>query len=254
MIGKNSEFPLIIYLMKSGEPVLWSGGYSVLIYHEKATFGITYTFIHMKVNYLYWRCPDILYFTNQLRIFINRKEKFSGSFPPTAVPAQQILAFSEQKSTPNWKMPTELVLPESQVSCTFQIFQAAWMWPCLCFSLLPKTHSAQQVFWAELASDVLYTARLATVGIGHLPSLFTDLFSFFSATHFSSLNFIHLISVTDLPCNSEMSDNTISVLANTELKPILFFRVCWHLKMWLCIFPKKNGNYWPLLRRSSTMK
>ncbi|XP_036299388.1 zinc finger protein 75D isoform X2 [Pipistrellus kuhlii] len=58
--------------------------------------------------------------SNELRIFINRKEKFSGSFPPTAVPAQQILAFSEQKSIPNWKMATELVLPESQSLLTFE--------------------------------------------------------------------------------------------------------------------------------------
>ncbi|TKC34294.1 hypothetical protein EI555_011784 [Monodon monoceros] len=31
-----------------------------------------------------------------------------------AVPAQQILAFSEQESTPSWKMASELILPESQ--------------------------------------------------------------------------------------------------------------------------------------------
>ncbi|XP_006770979.1 PREDICTED: zinc finger protein 75D isoform X1 [Myotis davidii] len=37
-----------------------------------------------------------------------------------AVPAQQILAFSEQKSTPNWKMATEFVLPESQSLLTFE--------------------------------------------------------------------------------------------------------------------------------------
>nr|XP_023489087.1 zinc finger protein 75D isoform X3 [Equus caballus] len=37
-----------------------------------------------------------------------------------AVPAQQILAFSEQKSTPNWKMASELILPESQSLLTFE--------------------------------------------------------------------------------------------------------------------------------------
>uniref|UniRef100_G1PZT0 Uncharacterized protein n=1 Tax=Myotis lucifugus TaxID=59463 RepID=G1PZT0_MYOLU len=40
-----------------------------------------------------------------------------------AVPAQQILAFSEQKSTPNWKMATELLLPESQSLISFQCAQ-----------------------------------------------------------------------------------------------------------------------------------
>lgn len=84
-----------------------------------------YTQTVVKVNHLYLRNPDILYFRNQLRIFINRKEKFSGSFPPTVVPTQQILAFSEQKSTQNWKMASELTLPESQVSCIYQIFQGA---------------------------------------------------------------------------------------------------------------------------------
>ncbi|XP_057170957.1 zinc finger protein 75D isoform X10 [Ursus arctos] len=37
-----------------------------------------------------------------------------------AVPAQQILAFSEQKSTPNWKMASELILPEFQSLLTFE--------------------------------------------------------------------------------------------------------------------------------------
>ncbi|XP_047620313.1 zinc finger protein 75D isoform X4 [Phacochoerus africanus] len=37
-----------------------------------------------------------------------------------AVPAQQILAFSEQKSTPSWKKGSELILPESQSSLTFE--------------------------------------------------------------------------------------------------------------------------------------
>ncbi|XP_073735209.1 zinc finger protein 75D isoform X3 [Callorhinus ursinus] len=37
-----------------------------------------------------------------------------------AVPAQQILAFSEQKSPPNWKMASELILPEFQSLLTFE--------------------------------------------------------------------------------------------------------------------------------------
>nr|KAF6436746.1 hypothetical protein HJG63_021270 [Rousettus aegyptiacus] len=37
-----------------------------------------------------------------------------------AMAAQQILAFSEQKSTPNWKMASELILPESQSLLTFE--------------------------------------------------------------------------------------------------------------------------------------
>ncbi|XP_035872299.1 zinc finger protein 75D isoform X2 [Phyllostomus discolor] len=37
-----------------------------------------------------------------------------------AVPTQQILAFSEQKSTQNWKMASELILPESQSLLTFE--------------------------------------------------------------------------------------------------------------------------------------
>nr|XP_055193741.1 zinc finger protein 75D isoform X1 [Nyctereutes procyonoides] len=37
-----------------------------------------------------------------------------------AVPAQQILAFSEQKSTPHWKMASELILPEYQSLLTFE--------------------------------------------------------------------------------------------------------------------------------------
>ncbi|XP_044090991.1 zinc finger protein 75D isoform X3 [Neovison vison] len=39
---------------------------------------------------------------------------------PMAGPAQQILAFSEQKSTPNWKMASELILPEFQSLLTFE--------------------------------------------------------------------------------------------------------------------------------------
>ncbi|XP_045326755.1 zinc finger protein 75D isoform X1 [Leopardus geoffroyi] len=37
-----------------------------------------------------------------------------------ALPAQQILAFSEQKSPPNWKMASELILPEFQSLLTFE--------------------------------------------------------------------------------------------------------------------------------------
>ncbi|XP_025286876.1 zinc finger protein 75D isoform X4 [Canis lupus baileyi] len=37
-----------------------------------------------------------------------------------AVPAQQILAFSEQKSTPHWRMASELILPEYQSLLTFE--------------------------------------------------------------------------------------------------------------------------------------
>ncbi|XP_019490319.1 PREDICTED: zinc finger protein 75D-like isoform X1 [Hipposideros armiger] len=37
-----------------------------------------------------------------------------------ALPAQQIVAFSEQKSTQNWKMPSEPILPESQSLLTFE--------------------------------------------------------------------------------------------------------------------------------------
>ncbi|XP_030892522.1 zinc finger protein 75D isoform X6 [Leptonychotes weddellii] len=37
-----------------------------------------------------------------------------------AVPTQQILAFSEQKSPPNWKMASELILPEFQSLLTFE--------------------------------------------------------------------------------------------------------------------------------------
>ncbi|XP_031527168.1 zinc finger protein 75D isoform X2 [Vicugna pacos] len=37
-----------------------------------------------------------------------------------AVPAQQIVALSEQKSTPSWKMASELILPESQSLLTFE--------------------------------------------------------------------------------------------------------------------------------------
>ncbi|XP_057574470.1 zinc finger protein 75D isoform X2 [Hippopotamus amphibius kiboko] len=37
-----------------------------------------------------------------------------------AMPAQQILAFSEQQSTPSWRMASELILPESQSQLTFE--------------------------------------------------------------------------------------------------------------------------------------
>ncbi|XP_061033841.1 zinc finger protein 75D isoform X1 [Eubalaena glacialis] len=37
-----------------------------------------------------------------------------------AVPAQQILDFSEQQSTPSWKTASELILPESQSPLTFE--------------------------------------------------------------------------------------------------------------------------------------
>lgn len=148
MRGKNSGFPFINF-HEIQETVKWRtspmecwifGSYLPWESHFRHH---THTSL-MKVNHHYWRSPN-LYFRNQLRIFINRKEKLSGSFPPTAMPAQQILAFSVQKSTPNWKMASELILPVSQVSCIFQLFQTAWLWPCLCFSLLPKTHSARQV-------------------------------------------------------------------------------------------------------------
>ena len=126
--------------MESGETVNWGTGFmewwifgSYLPW--EGHFG-HYTHTVVKVKHLKesWH----FYFRNQLRIFINRKEKFSGSFPPTAVPTQQILAFSEQKSAPNWKMASELILPESQVSCTFLIFQGAWIWLICAFLCYPR--------------------------------------------------------------------------------------------------------------------
>lgn len=53
------------------------------------------------------------------------RELSSGSFPPTAVPAHQILAFPELRNTKDWTVVPELVLPESQVSRGSQLFRAA---------------------------------------------------------------------------------------------------------------------------------
>ncbi|XP_047693992.1 zinc finger protein 75A isoform X4 [Prionailurus viverrinus] len=53
-------------------------------------------------------------------MFIVVRDISSGSFPPTAVPAHQILAFPEQTITKDWTVAPELVLPESQSLLTFE--------------------------------------------------------------------------------------------------------------------------------------
>ena len=67
-----------------------------------------------------------MYFRNVGRMFIEVREIFSAFFPPTAVPAHQILAFPEQTITKDWTVAPELVLPESQVSCAVQSLRAAF--------------------------------------------------------------------------------------------------------------------------------
>jgi hypothetical protein len=87
-----------------------------------------WTYILVILMHLLWRCPSSLCL--EISLDVHKQERkgeiFSGSFPPTAVYTPQILALSEQKSTKDWKMASELTLPESQVSCTFQFFQAAF--------------------------------------------------------------------------------------------------------------------------------
>ena len=46
-----------------------------------------------------------------------------GSFPPTAVPAHQVLDFPEHLKNNHWTVAPELFLPESQVSYAFQLFR-----------------------------------------------------------------------------------------------------------------------------------
>ncbi|XP_047569706.1 zinc finger protein 75A isoform X3 [Lutra lutra] len=56
-----------------------------------------------------------------------------------AVPVHHILAFSEKTDTKDWTVASELVLPESQVSCAIQLLRAVF--PCCPGHTLPSSQS-----------------------------------------------------------------------------------------------------------------
>ena len=67
----------------------------------------------------------IFYVLEMSLVCLETEEKFCGAFSPTVVPTYQILAFPEETNTKDWTVAPELVLPESQVSCAFQLLGAA---------------------------------------------------------------------------------------------------------------------------------